>query len=322
MKALRFHQFGHLDNLKLEELPDPTPSKGEAVVGIRAASINPSDLRNIEGKMEGTTLPRTPGRDFSGVVTNGPKDLLGTEVWGTGGDVGFTRDGSHAEFIVIPEEAAIPKPANLSFEEAASVGVPYVTAYEGLVFRANLQAGDILLVTGAQGAVGAAALQLGQFLGARLIAVDRKSENAAAYENLTLLGQVDTTRQDVVGAVRQITNGKGVNVVFDCVGGELFEPVLSTLTIMGRQIAITSAGQRRVGFDLLDFYHRRLTLHGLDSRAFTITDCAKYLKLLSPLFHKGHIKPPKITKRGPLEDAQQLYTQVNTGAGKALFVLP
>src|SRR5271167_788426 len=119
MKALRFSEFGDLTNLKLEEVPAPSLAANEVLVQVRAASINPSDVKNVQGKMEGATLPRIPGRDFAGVVVEGPSNLNGTEIWGTGGDVGFTRDGSHAEFIAIPAAAALPKPPNLSFEEAA-----------------------------------------------------------------------------------------------------------------------------------------------------------------------------------------------------------
>jgi NADPH:quinone reductase-like Zn-dependent oxidoreductase len=96
MHALRFHEFGGFDKLNLETVPDPQPRAGEVVVRVRAASVNPSDAKNIQGRMEGTTLPRPPGRDFSGVVADGPSSMIGTEVWGTGGDVGFTRDGTHA----------------------------------------------------------------------------------------------------------------------------------------------------------------------------------------------------------------------------------
>src|SRR5579863_2560724 len=100
MRALRFHQFGDLGELKLEEVPEAAVGPDEVRVRIGAASINPSDVRNVEGKMEGTTLPRVPGRDFAGTVVDGPHELLGTAIWGTGGDIGFTRDGSHAESIV------------------------------------------------------------------------------------------------------------------------------------------------------------------------------------------------------------------------------
>src|SRR5258705_6814374 len=171
-----------LENLRVEAVPDPIVTPGEAKIKILAASVNPSDVKNIQGKMEGTILPRIPGRDFAGIVVDGPTNLLGTEVWGTGGDVGFTRHGSHAEFIVVPVEAVPPKPHSLSFAQAACVGVNLITAYLGLVTRANLQPGETLLVTGARGGVGSAVLQLGQSLEARLIAVDRKPLEPGAFE--------------------------------------------------------------------------------------------------------------------------------------------
>jgi NADPH:quinone reductase-like Zn-dependent oxidoreductase len=322
MKALRFHEFGDLSNLRLEELPEAVLAPDEVKVRTVAASINPSDAANIAGKMVGTTLPRIPGRDFAGIVVEGPADLRGVHVWGTGGDVGFTRDGSHAEFIVIPAAAVVPKPANLTFEEAACVGVNFVTAYEGVVHRAQVKGGETLLVTGARGGVGHAVLLLGQALGAKLIAVDRNPFDASAYEGMTLLGYVDTSRQHLSDAVRELTGGKGVDVAFDCVGGELFEPVLSTLAHLGRQIAITSVGTSRVSFDLRDFYHRRLNLMGVDSRALTVTDCAELLNLMSPLFLDGRLRPAKISKRGSLREAPELYSYVSRGdGGKAVFVL-
>lgn len=323
MKALRFSTFGDLTNLNLEEVPVPSLAANEVLVKVRAASINPSDVKNVQGKMEGATLPRIPGRDFAGVVVEGPSNLKGTEVWGTGGDVGFTRDGSHAEFIAIPAAAALPKPPNLAFEEAACAGLNFVTAYEGLVARASIKPGETLLVTGSQGGVGAAALQLGHAFGAKLISVDRRPLDTVAAAPLDLLGHIDTTHEDIVARTRELTAGAGVDVAFDCVGGALFEPVLSTLTQRGRQIAITSSGQRRVSFDLLDFYHRRLTLAGVDTRALTVTDCAQILQAMSRLFKLGRLKPAKISRRGPLADAQFLYSYVDKGAeGKAVFVFP
>ena len=97
-----------------------------------AASINPSDVKNVAGAMKQTTLPRIPGRDFAGVVSAGPAEWIGAEVWGTGGDVGFTRDGTHAELIAAPTASLRRKPATLSFDEAASVGVNYMAAWFGV----------------------------------------------------------------------------------------------------------------------------------------------------------------------------------------------
>ena len=312
-----------LENLRVETVPDPIVTSGEAKIKILAASVNPSDVKNIQGKMEGTILPRIPGRDFAGVVVDGPTNLLGVEVWGTGGDVGFTRDGTHAEFIVVPVDAVTLKPRRLSFEQAACVGVNFVTAYLGLVTRAKLQPGETLLVTGARGGVGSAVLQLGQNLKARLIAVDRKPFEPAAFKGLDLVGYVDTSQTSLGDAVRQITNGRGADVAFDCVGGELFEPVLSSLGQLGRHIAITSVGTRRVSFDLLNFYHLRLTLFGIDSRALTVTDSAKLLAAIMPEFEAGRLKPSLISKRGTLADVRELYAFVdNGGDGKAVLSAP
>jgi len=110
MKALRFSSFAdNLENLTIEQLPDPPIQPGEAKIKVVAACINPSDVKNLQGNMSATTLPRTPGRDFAGLVVDGPANLLNTEVWGSGGDIGFIRDGSHAEFLVIPTGAVSPK---------------------------------------------------------------------------------------------------------------------------------------------------------------------------------------------------------------------
>ena len=99
MRALRFENTGSLDRLAVAEVDRPKVQPGEVLVRVRAAAINPSDVKNVLGKMAMTTVPRTPGRDFAGVVEDGPPELVGREVFGTGGDLGFRRDGSHAEFL-------------------------------------------------------------------------------------------------------------------------------------------------------------------------------------------------------------------------------
>ena len=118
MRALRFHKSGALSNARVEEVPKPAPGPGEVLVRVRAAAVNPSDVKNVQGGFPQTTLPRTPGRDFAGVVEEGPPDWVGREVFGTGGGLGFTRDGSHAEYLAVPAEGVVEKPALLSFEEA------------------------------------------------------------------------------------------------------------------------------------------------------------------------------------------------------------
>src|SRR5579883_2177359 len=98
MRAVVLREFGKPAKLKVEEIATPEPGEGEILVAVKSAGINPSDVKNVEGAMHGTTLPRVPGRDFAGTVVRGPANVLGREVWGTGGDIGFTRDGTHAQY--------------------------------------------------------------------------------------------------------------------------------------------------------------------------------------------------------------------------------
>jgi NADPH:quinone reductase-like Zn-dependent oxidoreductase len=128
MKVIEFKEFGNPSQLKVSERPLLRADANTAVVHIEAASVNPSDVKNVAGRMLQTTLPRVPGRDYSGVVVDGPEEWLNQEVWGTGGDVGFTRDGSHAEYIQVPIASLVRKPETLSYEQAACVGVTFVTA--------------------------------------------------------------------------------------------------------------------------------------------------------------------------------------------------
>ena len=148
MRAVEFSHFGDPSQLRLVDRPDPKADASTAVVRIVAASVNPSDVKNVAGRMAQTTLPRVPGRDFSGVVVDGPAEWIGSEVWGTGGDVGFIRDGSHAEFISVPCNALVHKPQGLTHEQAGSAGVTFLTAWCAVCEYAQLQAGETNAVIG------------------------------------------------------------------------------------------------------------------------------------------------------------------------------
>jgi NADPH2:quinone reductase len=173
MKAIQFKTFGNPEVLETVDLPTPQADADSVVVQIKAASVNPSDVKNVSGHFEHTVLPRTPGRDFSGVVVDGPQAWLGAEVWGTGGDIGFTRDGTHAHFIKVPLTALSRKPTTLSHAEASAIGVNFVVAWLGTVEYAHLQAGETIAVIGAGGGVGGAVVQIAKARGARVIAMDR-----------------------------------------------------------------------------------------------------------------------------------------------------
>src|ERR1700741_52459 len=178
MRALQFSEFGSVSNLRLIDLPDPRADSATAIVKIAAGAISPSDAKNVEGKMEHTTLPRVPGRDYAGTVTHGPVEWIGAEVWGTGGEIGYSVDGSHAELIAVPVASLRRKPKRLSLEQAAAVGVTYLAAWLGVVEYAQLASGETLLVIGAGGGVGGAAAQIGKWRGAHVIGVDRRQLRA------------------------------------------------------------------------------------------------------------------------------------------------
>src|SRR5205807_4394844 len=186
-------------------------------------AINPSDVKNVAGYFPATTLPRTPGRDFAGIVVTGKK-YEGGEVWGSGPGLGITRDGAQAEYVVVPEEAVSPKPRSLSFEQAAAIGVPFITAWCAVVEAAQLDAGETILIIGAAGAVGQAATQIANWRKARVLGAARRSDpvpGAAAV--------INTTTDDLRDRVFELTNGKGVDAVLDTVGGPMFEPALRSL---------------------------------------------------------------------------------------------
>lgn len=324
MKALRFNSFGDVSVLRVEELPTPVPGPDEVLVQVHASSINPSDVKNVQGKMKQITLPRTPGQDFAGVVVAGDKEIIGQEVWGTGGDVGFTRDGSHAESIVIPKRGARPKPKSLSMVEAASVGRNYVTAYFGLVQKAELKEGETVLVTGASGGVGSSVIKIAKSRAARVIAVYRQAPDPEKTRQLGIDLALSSLSDDFADRVKEFTKGKGVDVVFDSVGGPLFEVALNTLGMGGRQVNITSVGNTRVSFDLLNFYRRQITLFGINTITLDAVASADILEALRPAFEQGRLTPPEIARTCSLDEAVEAYRQVDSGTakGKIVFVFP
>jgi len=182
MRSLRFAEFGPPSVLQIEEVPIPEPGEAEALVHVKAAAINPSDIADVSGRFRNTTLPRTPGRDFAGVVVKG-KQHEGEEVWGSAPKLGIVRDGSHAEYVVVPAETLSPKPKSLSMAQAAAIGVPYITAWACVVNAAQIQAGETILVVGAAGAVGQAGTQIANWKQARVIGADITSDPIADRKN-------------------------------------------------------------------------------------------------------------------------------------------
>ena len=320
MNALRFDRFGDLSELHLAQLDRPVPTDDQVLVEIRAASINPSDVKNVQGKMEGTTLPRTPGRDFAGVVVEGAKELIGAAVWGAGGEVGYERDGSHAQYLLLPADGVARKPDALDFDQAAACGLNFVAAWLGLHDTAKLGAGETIFITGVAGGVGTSVVQLARWTGARSIGFDRTypSDLPAELRPDVALDEND----DIVACVREETNGRGADAVFDTVGAPVFERNMALLARGGRWAIIASAGERRASFDILDFYHGRITLTGVDTRAHRSPAAARTLERLLAGFESGALRAPLITKRVALTAAVDAYREVNDGATGKIVIVP
>ncbi len=320
MRAIRFEVFGDPSVLELVELAAPALDAGTALVRVMAASINPSDVKNVAGTMKQTTLPRIPGRDFAGVVEAGPAQWIGAEVWGTGGDVGITRDGTHAEMIAVPTASLRRKPGPLSFDEAASVGVNYMAAWLGIE-AAGLKAGETVLLIGAGGGVGSAAAQIARRLGARVIGAERRAPRPDAPIR-AIAEKLIVGAEDLPAEVRAATAGKGADVVLDLVGGVMFRSALNSLALRGRLVEIASTGQREVSFDLVDFYHNESRLFGVDTLKRDLTASAEALDALTPGFDAGDYRSAPIEETCGLGGAQEAYRQVAAGAAGRIVLRP
>ncbi|MGA8330871.1 MAG: zinc-binding alcohol dehydrogenase family protein, partial [Mycobacterium sp.] len=281
------------------------------VIRVEAASVNPSDVKNVAGAMDWTVLPRTPGRDFAGVVVSGPPEWAGAPVWGTGGDIGFTRDGSPAELIAVPVDALVCKPERLSFDEASTVGVNFVVAWYGAVETAQLTAGETIAVFGVSGGVGGAVAQIAHVLGAAVIGVDRRppapqTPAADVIDDFIVFDPAD----DFGAAIKQRTGGRGVDVVYDAVGGVTTPSALAALAHRGRLVVISAVGSPSVDINLLDLYHNETRILGTDSGRLTVVDSARRLEAMAPYFESGQFRPLPITATYSLDDAAAAYQAV------------
>ena len=297
-------------------------SDNQVLIEVKAAAVNPSDVKAATGLMAYAVFPRTPGRDYAGIVVDGPKGTIGREVFGSSGDLGIRRDGTHATHLAVDADAAVEKPKGISWEEAAGIGVPFVTAIEGLRRAGMPKDGETVLVFGVNGKVGQAAVQIASWHGARVVGVVRKNE---AYEGHTNspVEVIDASATDVATRVRELTGGRGADIVFNTVGDPYFQAAHKSLAIGGREILIAAINPV-VQFNILEFYRGQHTYVGIDTLGLSSSMTGAVLRELGPGFASGHLKPFPILPNAiyPLDEAKSAFLAVAGSARDRIILRP
>jgi NADPH:quinone reductase len=230
MRAWRVHELGDLSTMTLDEVPVPTPGEGQVLVKVRAAALNFPDVLMAMGMyQERPPLPYTPGVELCGEVEGTGQRVLGAPSGGP---------GAFAEYALMDAAAAFPVPDGMPDEKAAALHLTYQTGHVGLHRRAHLQPGEWLLVHAGAGGVGSAAIQLGKAAGARVIATAGGPEKVQVCRDLGADHVVDYTADDFVPVVKDVTGGHGADVVYDPVGGDVFDRSRRCIAFEGRLVVV------------------------------------------------------------------------------------
>ncbi|HMC48152.1 MAG TPA: NADPH:quinone oxidoreductase family protein, partial [Caballeronia sp.] len=237
MRAIRCNQYGPPESLVLETLPDLQPGPGQVVIDVRAASVNFPDVLVIQNKYQmKPELPFTPGSEFAGVVRAVGPDVKrlkpGMRV------AAYTAQGAFAEQARASEAACMPLPDDIDFASAAAITLAYGTSHHAVVDRGALKAGETMLVLGAAGGVGLAAVEIGKALGARVIAAASSPEKLALCVEHGADATIDYTSENLRERIKALTDGNGPDVIYDPVGGEYAEPAFRSIGWRGRYLVV------------------------------------------------------------------------------------
>ncbi len=241
MKAVLCESFGPAENLTLADIEAPQLLPGHVIVEIRACALNFPDVLMIEGKYQSLPpFPFTPGGEFAGVVSEVADDV---ENWQLGDEVfGACGHGAMAEHICVSAKSLRAKPQSMGFAQASGISTTYGTSYYALKQRANLQAGETLLVLGAAGGVGLAAVELGKAMGARVIAAASSPEKLRIAQQAGADDLIDYSDGELKEKVKALTEGKGVDVIYDPVGGPMFDQCMRCINWGGRVLIVGFVG--------------------------------------------------------------------------------
>jgi NADPH2:quinone reductase len=324
MRAVVCKEFGPPENLVVEEVDDPVPGPGQLLVEIAAAAVTFPDTLMLEDKYQFKTgLPYTPGTEGAGVVV-GFGD--GVEGWAVGDRVvgGLGTTGAFAERMVIPALAARRLPDGVSFEAVTGLNYAYGTTLYGLKYRADLQPGETLLVTGAGGSVGLSAVEIGKLLGAHVIAAASSEEKLDLCRARGADETINYSTENLKDRAKELTGGKGVDVVYDCVGGPLAEQALRAIGWEGRFLVIGfTAGIPSIPLNLALL--KSCQIIGVFYGAMTAREPAKNAEISNQLIDwvaNGDLQP-HVSGRFPLERAgEALRALIDRKAAGKLVVTP
>ena len=241
MKAVLCESFGPAENLTLADIEAPQLLPGHVIVEIRACALNFPDVLMIEGKYQSLPpFPFTPGGEFAGVVSEVADDI---QNWHVGDEVfGACGHGAMAEQICVSAKSLRAKPQSMGFAQASGISTTYGTSYYALKQRANLQPGETLLVLGAAGGVGLAAVELGKAMGARVIAAASSPEKLQIAQQAGADNLIDYSDGELKEKVKSLTEGKGADVIYDPVGGPMFDQCMRCINWGGRVLIVGFVG--------------------------------------------------------------------------------
>jgi NADPH2:quinone reductase len=227
MRAVLCKEHGPPEKLAVADIAPPQAKSGEVIVNVKAVGLNFFDTLIIAGKYQlKPPMPFSPGGEIAGLLADGTRVMA------------YTGHGGAREQISLPRANLIPIPGGLSFETAAGLTITYGTTLHGLRDRAKLQKGETLAVLGASGGVGQAAVEIGKAMGARVIACASSDEKLAFCKSLGADELVNYEKTDLKETLKSLTSGKGINVIYDPVGGALSEPALRSVAWGGRFLVI------------------------------------------------------------------------------------
>lgn len=326
MRAWRVHDLGDpADVLHLDEVPEPEPGPGELVVRVQAAALNFPDILLCQGKyQERPPLPFTPGIELTGEVVGAPKGSgfrPGDRVLGGPSPMG----GAFAEYAVLPTGNAFAVPAGMPAVEASALYLTYQTGHVGLHRRAALEAGETLLVHAGAGGVGSAAIQLGKAAGATVIATAGGPEKVQVCRDLGADHAIDYLTEDFVAEVKAHTNGHGANVIYDPVGGDVFDASRRCLAWEGRLIVVGFTSGRIPQAPANHALIKNYSVVGLHWGMYRAKEPALIAAVhedLTRLYAEGHIRP-FVSARFPFAELPEALTRLASRrtVGKVVIVV-